>query len=283
MNENVKKEETLSAKTHGNARHAIAFLILIALFVAVGFWSFGLGKKAPNDSALEPLAALEARVVALEKKAESFPQGDGALSPNEANADIYGKLQALETKLDETLLSKNKTGDEKAVVLSFVRLRMAAMTGFPFDDSVKDFRRFSNRDEAMDAFLNALEPLAREGVSTVSSLGESWHGARLRAQAAVKKAAATTWREKILAMLETLVSIKTENSEKTGADAFDAIAQDLEHGKISSALERIAGLPKEAQPALEEWCARAKARAEVEKLLDALHARLVGEQEGGNS
>lgn len=232
---------------------------------------------------------LQARIEQIEKKMEdsdrptetvaqaapvSSKEDGDYIKLKESVSSVSDRLAALQTQLMQSSESASNA-DKKAqsglaTVLAFIEMQKSAMEGKSFEKERQVLRNVAGADEALVALLLKLEPIALTGAETAEALRAGWKGLALEAQAAMRKASAQTWQDRIAVALENLVSIRSLKPQAGQALTFAEVDLDLARGDVRAALEKIAAFPSEVQEKLAPWRAKAEARLKLEDDMAAL-------------
>ncbi|HAX91056.1 MAG TPA: hypothetical protein DCY07_02460 [Rhodospirillaceae bacterium] len=194
-------------------------------------------------------------------------------------ASVSTALAALQTKLDQsaqttsTDLANAQAG--MASIIAFIQLQKAALSGDAFEVERQTLRKTIGQDEKIVDLLVRMEPLALRGVVTPPVLLKEWRQLSTAARAALRKASAQTWRDRIVVALEGLVSIKSLSSSAGEPLSFTAIDLDLEQNKLATAMEKISAMPPSVQEIIKDWRAKLQSRVDLDSQLSALAARLI--------
>ncbi|NTU77527.1 MAG: hypothetical protein HGA90_06935, partial [Alphaproteobacteria bacterium] len=118
-------------------------------------------------------------------------------------------------------------------------------------------------------------PYAEKGVLDLPTLRSSFDAEAAAVTAALRKAGATTWKDRVAAELQGLLSVRRLNPTGNEEKGLAAIADDLEHHRLAAALDKITSLPDEAQNILKDWRLKAEKRRTLDAGLDRLATLLV--------
>lgn len=306
MNENKNENDILDLNHEMPARTPSRLPFYVGVLVVLGLVVAGFQYIEANPSALLSLpvgaqassadpaqvAALEARIKALEAKLDSGalaapsakvgPDQDDMQKLKENLAGLSAALGGLETQIQKTAeTTQTVQQDAKAnvaSVMAYFRLYTASRGGEAFEGERQAMRRAISDDQAVIDLLIKLEPLALTGVPTIGALQAEWQQRAPEAEAALRKAAAKTWQDRIIVALESLVSIRTLGGESSTSLSFAAIEADLAQGRLAAALEKLAALSKDAQAMMEPWRKKAAKRLEAETLIAQIADQMGGPQ-----
>jgi hypothetical protein len=236
-----------------------------------------------NDRAR--IRALESHIKDLEAHTESTPapasaqpqmQSAGASKQGAADVarlqnDLAGMSAALsalqnEVKATGTVAAKTKESAQTSIaaLLAFMPLRETVMAGRKFGPELAAMKNAAKDNAGLTTALSKLDACADTGVATPAALADQFIALEAPAQQAIDKTAAQSWQDRVIAELKGLISIRPLHG---GGPDFAAIENDLSSGDVAAALEAEKNLPPEAQKTLEDWRARAEARAGAEQAL----------------
>ncbi len=244
------------------------------------------GAAAPNPS-LPPeltalpqqLAALDQRIAVLEKRAPA--QGAGSTADVAALksdlAAVKDSLAALDGRLKAMAA---RTG----AALALGDLRRTVETGRPYSGPLDALKNMADSDQqlgqALDPSIAALTPMAAAGAPTLADLQAGLSDASttiLAAGGAPEPAASGSFTDRVLAKLQSLVSIQpiaapeggnTTGGEATGDTPAAHVARaeaKLAAGDLDAAVAELSTLTAKQADAAGPWLARARARLAAEK------------------
>ena len=194
-------------------------------------------------------------------------------------AGLSNALETLQTELEKTAKKQNENNHSAqsglSTLLGYVLLQRAAFSGHPFEKERQDLRKVADADTGLVDMLLKMEPFALTGVTTPQALLKEWGKVSTEAQAALRKAGAQTWIDRIVVALEGLVSIRSLSPKANDSLSFGAIGIDLEAGSLAAALEKVVALPLEVQEVIAPWRKKLEARAAVESSLNAMASHLL--------
>ncbi len=268
-------------------------VIVLAALAAVGWWmqsnpsaSSQIDELAPLrtrvDTIEQKISALDARLADLNAQTEKNAAVAASSTTSSSAADIaqlQSSLAALQASVGALQSDLKQTGNTAAAaraetqsaltqLLAFVQLREAADSGRGFAAELAAAK--SAGGDAFKAALDMLSPYAEKGAPTLATLREELDGLEAQATQAVDKDNAQTWRDKVRAELEGLVSVRSIHD----GSMLGAVQTDLARGNLAAALDEIKNLPPGAQKVLEDWRAQAEARLAVDNALRLLIDRL---------
>ena len=257
-------------------------LLLLALVVGDGLAVLCAARWEAKISALETRVkndeAQNASLRdALGKQTNDLNKVAGAPRALSEADDDGARLKALEASVQD-LQAQAASVDTKrisaAVAVAFAELRLATNTGAPFENERASLRHAAEQDTVVAALTAKLEPLAVSGAPTLETLRELFLSQAGAAQAAAHQAEARTWQDRLLAKMESLISIRPLHNS-SGPDLWAAIDADLAAHRLASALDKAAQLPEAAQSLLKTWREQALRRQEVETIMKDIAARLL--------
>lgn len=214
-----------------------------------------------QDARVEDVQALTERVAA----AEALAQRNG-----EASAEAARRLSDVETALGDLSSRVEALGQQPKVALAIAAsaLKSAADRGAPFAAELATLRAVApDLPEAQ-----ALQPYAETGVATRERLLAEWDATADAILAAAEPPDPNAgFFDRLLTSAENLVSVRP-----VGAVAGDGVGQKiarmevaLNNGDLAAALAEFDTLPEPAKAAAAGFAERARARLEVERLVDA--------------
>lgn len=190
-------------------------------------------------------------------------------------AALSSAVTALQTQVQQAGSHAAHTRQETqallAAAIAFIQLRETATTGQGFAPELAAMRAASKNDGTFQNLLGALDFYAAKGAPVAAMLREELLAREAAASQAVDRNAAMGWREKILAELQTLISIRPLHGG--GETAFAAMEAALAKNDLAGALTALKTLPPEAQQALGDWQAEAEARQKIDETLRAIADR----------
>lgn len=194
-------------------------------------------------------------------------------------------LSALQTRIkhetQETGAMRSHAEAQITKLAAFVQLSLAMQTGRDLAAPLKAMRSAAADDSAMMASIVRIEPFVTEGIASYAALKDEFMADEASARFALRKAAARTWKERLLAELNRLVSIRSLHGGTDGDEVLDAIDNDLTQHRLKAALSRADELPEAARDALKVWREKVKARLTVEEALDSIAAQFPVPDETG--
>lgn len=283
------------AKTSMRTPLSVALLLIVFSGIAGAVLGYQLIWKTPSGhlatiAVTDRLDRLEQRVslieqnlghISLSSSTSSDPENITDVSVVKGDLiDLAGALKAFETKLNESSV-KTKTVQTEfqeglATILSFVQMQYVARAGLPFEtERLVLHNLISTNEKKLIELLNLLEPYALDGVVKIDVLHKEWLALESKVQAAIRKAGAKTWQDRIIVALENLISIRSLSFGKGKTLSFENINADLSAHKIESALKKVKDLSPEVQKITQRWRKRADARIRTEKFLNEVASRLI--------
>ncbi|MGE0254581.1 MAG: carph-isopro domain-containing protein [Alphaproteobacteria bacterium] len=221
------------------------------------------------------LTALEARIAAAEQASAAL----GALAQRlDAIDKAFAVLPDIEARLAALEAAQKARGeargDAAALALAAAGLRRAIGAGEPFADTLVLARKFAGDDNATLVALERLDAVAAKTVPTEAALRADFDAAADAARAAARNEGRTDWRDRALARLEGVVTIRRNDPQGDGPDAVVARAgQRLAAGDLAGADAALATLEGAAAEAVKDWRARAGIRLDALAAAAALEAR----------
>ena len=303
MTDQVKRDENVDVDVpekdaRKSLRTPLSVALLLILFSVIAGALLGyelIGKSSNNKMAslavTDRLDRLEQRVTVLEQKLgkeivtpvaseEVDPHADRVSAVKDDLVDLAGALKAFEEKLNqssqrtETIDRTAKTG--QATVLAFVQMQYAVRAGLPFEtERVALYSLIPESAEKLLEQLDLLQPYASEGVQRVDVLLDGWCRLEPDIQAAIRKAGAKTWQDRVVVALESLVSIRYLSQNQGKTLAFDDIKTDLAAYRVEKALNKVSELSPDVQKITQKWREQATARIQAEKAIRTIAAVLI--------
>jgi hypothetical protein len=281
----------------------ILALLVVAGCLAVGAYYLqtnGYGFPAPitnpaaaNENASK-IAAIEKQIQALTARVDELTTrlDDMATAPAAENAGtaklsaadlahVQNNLSALAATVNGLEADVKQAGSTAAALraetsatlaetIAFLQLQAAAMSGHGFAHELETMQNAAKMDPSASEPLGRLAPLAENGAPDTAILRDRFSQQISAADRAIAKATAETWWQRLLAELKGLVSIRPLHGAATADTTLEAMQAALEHGDLGAALDKIDGLPPEAQAALADWRQEAEARRTINAALRAL-------------
>ena len=220
------------------------------------------------------------RLQQLEQRPEPDPAAAKAAQQEAQN--LGGTVETLQQRVamleaeQRKEASVDRTG--QALLLAVTQLRRVAATGKPFAAELGAAIAMAKDSPEIAASLEKLQPLAANGVSTVTQLAGQFGKtaeAIARAGAAPKS---EDWSDQILAKLRGLVTIRRVGTPavETGNDVAVANAeQALAQGDLPAAVAAVETLDGGAKAAAAPWLEAARQRLAVDAALDEADRTLV--------
>lgn len=232
------------------------------------------------------LDELTSRLVKLE---ESLPQGaneSGGINLSEDFSrlrndmlSLSNALSSMQSQVKHASQSAEQTrvsGQTKmALAIAFTQFKIAEASGEPFVQELGSIKKADAQDGLITSFLVPLEPLAATGAPTMSRLREDFLNLSGGARTALLHANATTWQERLIADLKSLISIRPLNALGGPDDVLSAIDRDLSNNKLKEALDKLYSQPETVQAILKDWRAKAESRLTLDQAVKSLADQLI--------
>jgi len=267
--------------------------LTVALVFLVAFSGLSPQKRRDGDkgadaaiasSLIERVEQVEKRLAAL----ESSPAVKGAERQDDAAAlsALKGDLASLSAALDTLRVraeEKERSLDQDwrtvradlETLVLFAGLEREASRGAPFGAQHRAMVAACALNAPASEVLAVLAPFAATGHPSAGSLVRQWHeGVAARAGAAWMKAQARSWHERILAGLDSLVSIRSLARPTPMGRAIDDVATALDSGRLQDALEKARAWPDPARESVRDWIDALDSRLKIEGALAVLGERL---------
>ncbi len=292
----------------------VAAALVVGVAAAAPHW---LPRVKSLLAAPDPrVAALEARVKALEERASEPPRAleksanespralseapqpapqpapsvDKAafddlarrLGESEARAaDLAQRLQAVEAAEAKAVRSNPVA---PALALAVGQLRDASLAGRPFARELDSLGEIAKDRKDLAEAAARLQPFAAKGVPTAAALKARFDGVARAATVAARAEGDGTWAGRVLARLASLVAIRRTDgraAEGTSDAALRAAEQALARDDIGQAVAALETLSGPALAAAQGWLADARARSTVDAVIADLHRRALAALSGG--
>lgn len=311
MSEQVEQEpQAAPVSAHGEVKPSaqmgqkvVLYVLVLILVAAV---SYGAALQLPallgaaQDSAVPTLVArldeIEARTKRVEEglakvaNAATSSETTTEVQPSLSNgaeieqlktglAGLAGALGQLQVELEKSSKITNEdrlnTQSGFATVIAFFQMERQALGGKPFEKDRLTLRKLADSDQTLVDMLITLEPYAVHGVATPVKLVRDWREKATEAQAALRKASAQTWIDRVVVALEGLISIRSIAPKAGDSMTFAAITIDMEEGSLDAAIQKAKAMPQEVQNILQSWLDEAQARLHVENTLASMNEHLI--------
>ena len=250
--------------------------------------------KALEERASEPPRALEKSANesprALSEAPQPAPSVDKAafddlarrLGESEARAaDLAQRLQAVEAAEAKAVRSNPVA---PALALAVGQLRDASLAGRPFARELDSLGEIAKDRKDLAEAAARLQPFAAKGVPTAAALKARFDGVARAATVAARAEGDGTWAGRVLARLASLVAIRRTDgraAEGTSDAALRAAEQALARDDIGQAVAALETLSGPALAAAQGWLADARARSTVDAVIADLHRRALAALSGG--
>jgi hypothetical protein len=233
------------------------------------------------------LSELDARM-GKNSESESTAAAPTAV-PSAALAHVQSDLVALSSAVTGLQAELKQTGSTAvhtqqatqsslAAAIAFIQLRETAEAGRGFVSELAALRAAVKNDGALQEPMGRLEPYAAKGVPTLDTLRTMFMGLESPVSVAIDKAAAQNWRDRLMAELKGLISIRPLHGGGASDDFTEAEAA-LVSGDLSAALAATGNLPAEGEDVLKDWRLKAEARQTVDAALHELSDRFIARTE----
>jgi len=227
-----------------------------------------LATQSRIDELTATVNGFEERLTTLEK----MPSGDSSEAAETAAAAYERELADMRAMLDRELenlraqqedaeaLQANAAQSAQAASAraALSRIMAALDSGQPFDDALFDLTTATGA-EAPDGLAN----VANDGVPTLGALQESFpEMARAALDDSLRAMVEAGEIGRGEAFLRTQLGTRSlEPQEGDDPDAILSRAEfELQNGRIAQALSELEAMPEAAQPAMDDWIARARTR-----------------------
>jgi hypothetical protein len=236
-----------------------------------------------SDAFEKRLSNLTARVEKLETigagatDERPVPEARGSEEVERIKANILSMVSGLSAvqkqlkhETQETGAVRSSTKTQVAMLAAFVQVSLAAESGRDFSAPLQALRRAAVHDSVVTAAVVRMEPFAASGLASSTALHEEFVAKEATLRAALRKADARTWKDRLLAELQRLVSIRPLHGPADGAENLGSIETDLTQHRLKAALDKVTFLPEAAQVVLKDWRAKVEARRTVDEALDSI-------------
>jgi hypothetical protein len=194
---------------------------------------------------------------------------------------LSGAVESLQRQIKQSTQSAEKTHSasqtQLATTLAFTLVKAASMSRQGYARELAVLKKAAAEDGAVMASVQQIEPMATSGAPALPELRETFDGLAGSVQSALDRVEAKTWKDRLLAELKNLISIRNTNENGEGNNAVEAIHNDLVQGNLKEALERSDKLPETARAPLKEWREKAEARLILDAVLNDIAAHLIGQ------
>lgn len=236
-------------------------------------------KTQTLEAQLAQLVPTNAETPADQTSAAGGPDAEDLAKLKAGLAGLAGALDVLQAQLQK---SSQATADVRetaqtglASVVAFLQMQQMAATGRPFETERQALRTAAEGDQILVDAVVKLEPFALSGVPDIAALQKAWGRLAAETQAALRKASAKTWQDRIIVALENLVSIRALNPAPGSTLSFASIDLDLQQGRLQEAVDKVAALPPEALAALADWRAKAESRLDLDREMKAIADHMI--------
>lgn len=273
-------------------RFSVLLIVMGVAFVYVHYCSWylrthGFMAATNNNAALQAqIAALDRRIQVLEANRTTVqPTAVEVPAPAAAvDTAAFTRLQsdmvamssamaALQTEVKATGATAAEARSTAASVIAsaiaYLQLREATANSHAFTNELTVLREAAKNDAALLTAAADIEPYAAVGAPTLATLHTELLEREPAATVAATKAAATTWWQRVLAELQSVISVRPLH----GGEG-DALAE-LESATTqnsAAALEAFHQLPPATQNYLQDWKTKLEARQHVDQGMAAMAA-----------
>jgi hypothetical protein len=198
---------------------------------------------------------------------------------------VSGALGSLQKQIQEAAQSTGQvldtSRDRIALAVAFTQLRAVADSGAPFAEELENLRTAAAQDRFVAGVVVDIEPLAVTGAPTLAVLREKFDELAGEARAAHRRMAATTWKDRVLAELAAIVTVRPIHATGETSDPLAAVDADMAARRLTDALDKVSKLPEPVRAVLKEWTEQAKARQRLDNVLSAIAAHIVDQSVSG--
>lgn len=217
-------------------------------------------ESTPSPEVLAEIAALKQQVAALSA---------GGSVP----ADVIAAAEAAEARLREAQASATALAEEAEAAAiaarrnaAIGRIAAALDTGAPYASALA---------ELGDALPPVLADNAAAGLPTVADLADTFpDAARAALEDALRANMGESWTDRVSNFLRSQTGLRSLTPrEGNDPDAVLSRAEAaLAQGRVADAITELDAMPEAGKPALSDWLAQARLRAEAEAAVAALSA-----------
>jgi uroporphyrinogen-III synthase len=254
------------------------------------------GEAAPAGASVQRLEALASQVDELSSQVAQVSETAARQETTQALAE---RLSAVEQQAQQLAQRRQADGAgaadtvrPAAQALAVAELRDALRFSSPFAEQLEAVRQVVADDAALSATLDALQPMAAEGVPTRAELSSAFDRAAADAVAADMGASRDGMLGGVLRRLNDVITVRRVDASAEGdsADARLARAETkLAAGDLQDAVAIVEQLPEPAKGEMQSWLQQARSRIAAEQALSQLSSQLMrsiagpGEDDGGAS
>lgn len=186
---------------------------------------------------------------------------------------LTAEIKALKDNLRQTgdLASRSQREFKNltSAAMALAHLRARASAGYSFSRELAAYRSSGISRDGVQAALAELDRHAAHGAPALEALRRQLAELSGSVEGAVERAHAQGWRQRVLAALQGLVSIRSERGGVVSG-ALERADAALTEGDAVRALAEVSALESAAQDVLQEWRRRLEARVAVDQAIEDL-------------
>ncbi len=245
---------------------------------------------SPVDHAMPMMLRLDDLALRVEKLEKFAASMDRTALQESANllqdvARMRGDLVALssalgmlQTQIQQAMQSseqvRSASQGQMALAIAFTQLRAVAATGDSFTYELESLKKAAVNEPAVMAAAIPLDSLAATGVLPQSVLRDRFSAMSGAIRAEIRRANAKDWKDRIMAELMALVSIRPLDGAADG-DEVTAIERELANNNIQAAAGKMSSLPQPVQDRLKPWKDAVEARRTLDASLNAIASHMI--------
>ena len=300
MTDNIVTLEPATPKKSGIERKLVWLFFLLILFAgSLAFFTVAprinqstVATGSNNDALQEQINSLNNRIQMVEAKLNGIKEAPAAVvGTNDSTQaepvlsarfsrmqnDIEGlsaTLSALqsEIKAKDVIAAESREAAtiQMADMLGFIALREAINSGRAFTNELAALRDHAKKDPEFQTMLTRLDSYAANGTPTLSMLHDTLVQREAAVHSALVKGAAQNWWQRLVASLQSLITVRSQHSGD--AESLAQLETALAKGNAASSMEAFKALPADAQQNLADWQQQLTARQECDDVLRAINA-----------
>jgi hypothetical protein len=242
----------------------------------------GGGNGSESVVSAQQMDQLTSRVDELSNRVEQLSQ---TAARQETTQSLSDRLDSLQSETQQ-LAQRQPAGDggggvgagPAAQALAVAELRDALRFSSPFAQQLAALRRVVGADSALAGTLDALEPMAEQGVPTRAELSSAFDRAAAQAVASDMGASQDGMLGGVLRRLNDVITVRRvdASAQGDGTDARLARAENkLAAGNLREAVTIVEQLPDPAKQEMSSWLEQARSRLAAERALSELSSQLM--------
>jgi parvulin-like peptidyl-prolyl isomerase len=188
------------------------------------------------------------------------------------------EIDSLKSLLEQAKADTKDTASgvrqDMRVLLAATRLSSRVVSGRSFEQELAALKLAAGPSVSYNSAMERLAVLAPQGVATPHLLSKLWFTSYRQAKSALMEAQSQTWKDRILAALEGLISVRRLSQENDDAQKIMAAESAMESGNLDVALKVVGELPQPVQDHLQKWKEAASKYVQAQSALDEIGAAL---------